>query len=66
MRPPIAGAARDLLMQGRTLALRETPTDLLRALDYYRQALEVEPAYAAAYAATADALATKKASLSRQ
>jgi len=58
LRPPVSGAARDLLLQGRALALHETPADLLRALDYYSQALEVEPDYALAWAASADVLAT--------
>lgn len=58
LEPPVSGAARDLLLQGRTLALRETPADLLRALDYYGQALELEPDYALAWASIADARAT--------
>ena len=44
-----------LYLQGRLYQFRSTPPDVRRAIAFYEQAVELDPAYALAYAAMADA-----------
>jgi serine/threonine-protein kinase len=50
-RPPSGSlAAYDALLQGRYYAERRNRADYLKAVDYYQQAIQLDPGYAMAYA----------------
>ena len=54
---PVNAEAHNLYLQGRFFAGRATVADVRTAMDYYQQALKLEPDYAAAWAALASAYA---------
>ena len=47
--------AYELYLSGRHFLSRRTPQDMLRGREYFREALEIDPGYAPAYAGLADA-----------
>jgi len=46
--------AYDLYLKGRSSWNLRTPPDLIKGIDFFRQAIALDPSYAAAYAGTAD------------
>jgi TolB-like protein len=51
--------ARDLYLRGRYYAGQRTPVTVTRALEYYRRATALDPAYALAWAGIADAYTSR-------
>jgi TolB-like protein/DNA-binding winged helix-turn-helix (wHTH) protein/tetratricopeptide (TPR) repeat protein len=52
---PVNPQARDLYLRGEYLLHQRTESSITRAIDYYHQAIEVQPDFAAAYAAAGEA-----------
>lgn len=55
--PPASPEALELFLQGQFFYNRRSPGDIDRAVDYFRQAIAIDPQYATAWAALAGAYA---------
>ncbi|MEO5594259.1 MAG: tetratricopeptide repeat protein [Chitinophagaceae bacterium] len=53
-RIPVAGPAYDLYLQGRAHWNLRTPPDLKKAINFFKQAIALEPSFARAYSGIAD------------